>query len=93
MDSDFCEAEQFQDERVLGVNKEFTRNGKRDYLQESTRSWSSGSLGIKDNCKSQTELDLAKEMKRTTMRVQSCKREEHNGRSEAMTPADSEDDN
>jgi len=68
---DFGQAEQFQDERLLGVNKEFARKGKRDYLQEGSRCWGSGSLGIKGNCKSHTELDLPKEMKRTTMRVHS----------------------
>lgn len=30
IDSDFWQAEQFQDERLLGVNKELTRNRKRD---------------------------------------------------------------
>lgn len=28
MDSDFCQAEQFQDERLLGVKKGFTRSGR-----------------------------------------------------------------
>lgn len=28
MDSDFCQAKQFQDERLFGVKKEFTRNGR-----------------------------------------------------------------
>lgn len=54
MDSDFCQAEQFQAERFLEINKEFTTNGKMYYLQESTRPRSLGTSGIKDNCKSQT---------------------------------------